>query len=118
MPLFAQFGDEIEDHLAGLRVQARAGLVEEQDLRIADQRRGEGEALFLPAGQAPHVGAAEGVDAQAPDQLIHRPRVLVHAGDVPQQGDGPGRRRQAAVLQHHAHAGAEPRAGRIRVLAE
>ena len=49
-----QFGNEIEDHLAGLRVQARAGLVEEEDLRIAHQRRGQGEALLLAAGEAPH----------------------------------------------------------------
>ena len=50
----AQFGDQVEDHLAGLRVQAGARLVEEQNFRVAHQRRGKGEPLLLPAGQAPH----------------------------------------------------------------
>ena len=114
----AEFGDELEHELAGLRVQAGARFVQEEDLGVAGQGSGEGEALLLPAGQAADRGAAEAVDAQAPDQVLDRPRVLVHAGDVRKQRNRAGRRREPAVLEHHADAGPESGAGRIRVLAE
>ena|SRR5450432_1984203 len=46
-----EFFDDVVDFTAHLRVQARGGLVEENDLRITYQSHGQGEALFLAAGQ-------------------------------------------------------------------
>ena len=85
---------------------------------LPDQRGGKGQPLLLAAGEPPDCGPAEGVDAQPLDQLVDRPRVLVHAGDVPQQGNGTGRRRQPAVLQHHTDAGTQLGACGVRVLAQ
>ena len=41
--------DDVPELPPRLRVQARGGLVEEEHVRIADQRAGDGEALLLPA---------------------------------------------------------------------
>jgi len=38
---------------------------------------------------------------------------LVHAGNVPQQWDGTGRRREAPILEHHTYAG--PQVGTCRI---
>ena len=46
-----QFGDQFKHQLAGLRVQAGARLVQEEDLGIADQGRGQGQPLLLAAGE-------------------------------------------------------------------
>ena len=117
-PAVAELGDELEDQLAGLRVQAGARLIQEQHLRISGKGCGEGKALLLAAREPAHRAAAEAVDPEAVDQVPDRPGVPVHAGDVLQQRNGPGRRRQSAVLQHHADPRAQRRAGGIRVLAQ
>jgi hypothetical protein len=43
---------------ARLRVEAGGGLVKKEQLGIADERCGHGEALLLPAGEAAHAGVA------------------------------------------------------------
>ncbi|MCY1233028.1 hypothetical protein D9M72_455460 [compost metagenome] len=113
-----QFGNELEDKLARLRIQPGARLVQEEDLGVSHQGRREGQPLPLAAREAPDRGPAESVNAKASDQIIHRPWILVHSGDMLQQGDGTGRRRQPAVLQHHANAGTEGRPRGVRILAQ
>src|SRR5215210_3538566 len=46
--------DQIPELSAGLRVQARGRLIQEQELRVAHQRAGEGQALLLAAGELAH----------------------------------------------------------------
>ena len=45
-------GQVIENALLGHGVDARKGIVENQDSRIAQNGAGDGGALLLPAGQA------------------------------------------------------------------
>ena len=46
---------DVPDLPPRLRVEAGRGLVEEQQLRVADQRAGHGQALLLPAGEGAHA---------------------------------------------------------------
>lgn len=48
-------------YLLALRVQCRGGLVQEQDLGVADDRPGDGDALLLTARQLRTLGAHVGV---------------------------------------------------------
>ena len=81
-----------------LDVQVVRGLVEHDEVGVADQRGGEGDAALLPTGQAVD-GAVQVVQAQSvqhvADLRIGRPLVL---GAVPGQ-----------------HDVADPRSGRQRV---
>ena len=47
----AQFLHQLVDFVAGLRVESGGRLVEEQHLRIVEQRQGQGQALLLAAGE-------------------------------------------------------------------
>jgi hypothetical protein len=49
--------------LLGFRVQRRSGFVEEEDLRIAEERPGDCDPLFLPAGEHAALGADDGGEA-------------------------------------------------------
>src|SRR5690606_38951804 len=44
----AKFGNEIENYLAGLRVQTCTWFIEEQHFWITGQCQGQGDTLFLP----------------------------------------------------------------------
>ena len=110
----AQFADQVEDHLARLRIQAGAGLVEEHDLRVARQGRGQGHALLLPAGKPADGGGGKFVDAQAFDQRID---VCRAAGTAKRRGATTvwGARRAAArrpeASRQRASAGRARRCG-------
>ena len=71
----------LQDQLLGVRVQARGGLVEYQDARPLEYRPGNGDALFLAAGEfqaaladdrviAPGQRHDEVVDAGEPGGLL------------------------------------------------
>jgi hypothetical protein len=45
----AEIGEQVQDLVTGLEVYAGGGLVEEQDLGIADHRAGQEDALLLTA---------------------------------------------------------------------
>ncbi len=66
-----------------------------------------------PPGKTAHAGPAELADSQPFHQGVNVHGLLVHAGDVPQQRDGTGRRREAAVLEHHTYTG--PQVGTCRI---
>jgi hypothetical protein len=108
--------DQLKDKLARLGIQARAGFVQEQYFRIADERGRQGEPLPLAAGQPADRGAAERLNAEPVHELIQRPGVPVHPGDVPKERQGTGRRREPAFLEHDAHAGPQVSPGLTRVL--
>src|SRR5689334_11003261 len=44
--------DQVPKLAAGLRIEAGGGLVEKEEIRIADECAGEGQALLLSAGQS------------------------------------------------------------------
>ena len=52
-----------EDALFGVGVHAGQGIVEDQDARIANQRAGEGGALFLTAGESESAFADQRFEA-------------------------------------------------------
>jgi hypothetical protein len=112
----AEFHDQFKDDVAGLRIQARAWLVQKQDFGPAHQCGCEGEPLLLAAGETAHRGPAESVDSQPLDKLVHWPRVPVHSGDMLEQRDRPGRRRQPAVLEHDAYPGTKAGVSRVGIL--
>ena len=63
--------------LAQLGVQVAEGLVEQQQVRLVDQRPAEGQALHLPAAQqraGPRLHAAQ------PHQVEHAGHLLAHGG--------------------------------------
>ena len=52
MPVLAvELAEELHDLVAGLRVEVAGGLVGQDQLRVVDQRAGDGHALLLAAGQ-------------------------------------------------------------------
>ena len=63
---------QLELHLlAQLEVERAERLVEEQDLRLVDERAGEGDALLLAAGELPRLPPLEAVQV---DELEDRTR--------------------------------------------
>ncbi len=59
-PSLAELAEELEDHLAGVRVEVAGRFVGEDDLGIVDQRAGDGDALLLAAGKLAWAGACCG----------------------------------------------------------
>src|ERR1700734_3239012 len=49
--------DEIPEMAAGLRIEAGGGLIEKEQLGIADESGGHGKALLLAAGESADTGA-------------------------------------------------------------
>ena len=56
--------------VAGLRVQARGGLVEQQQVGVVDQRAGDGQASLEAAGQAVDLGVALVGELEEREQLV------------------------------------------------
>ena len=54
-PLLADRADEAPQVAARLRIEPGRRLVEEEDARVVDERRGDAEALLLAAGKRPHL---------------------------------------------------------------
>ncbi len=92
-PTLAEALDQV-DHLRRLRdAQRRRGLIEENDLRLPEQRAGDRHRLALPARQASHLGAdaAERGHGELVEKLTC---VLLHLGLVER------RERDATVARH------------------
>ena len=71
--LVAQLADQVAHRDAGLRVQPGGRLVEQEDLRAADQRGGQGQALALAAGQPPDRSAQQRAEPESLDELAAVP---------------------------------------------
>ena len=113
-----QLGNELKNQLPRLRVQSGAGLVQEQDLGIADEGRCQGQPLLLAAGEPAHRRPGEGIDAEPFNEFVNGTRAGVHPGNVAQERNGPGRRREPAVLKHHANTGAQVCPGTAGILSQ
>ena len=85
---FTLFTNDVEDDVAGLRIQARGGLVEEEHVRATDEGGGEGDTLLLTTREAANRGAVEGINAEAFCELFDRVRVGVHGRNMLEQRDG------------------------------
>ena len=67
-----EVAEQVQDLVAGPHVDARRGLVEEQEVGPAEQRPGEEHALLLAAGELADVPVPEPAD----------PQPLEHGGDL------------------------------------
>ena len=114
----AQLAHEVPGGAAGLWVQARGRLVEEDEFGPADDGHREREALLLAAGEPAVGGAAATIEPQALDERVHVERVGVQLGHVAQHLVGAGAGVDAAGLEHDADARLEARGVGDRVEAE
>jgi len=98
--------DHVPGVPAGLRVEARGQLVEDRDLRVADQGQRDGQPLLLAAGQRPELAAGLVREAQVAQQVVRVRGVVVEAGvllDRLADGD-PQRQRRLLQLEPDALA--------------
>ena len=95
---------EAADHLPGLaaggRVEPGGRLVQEDQLRVADQGQPHVQAAALPARQGPHPPVGCLLQADQPDHLADRPGPAVVAGELA-HGLAHGQVRVVAGLLEH-----------------
>jgi len=89
VPLPVQAHQRAEEGVRRLGIQLRGGLVQHQDGRAERQRRGERDALLLPAGQVVHQPLAQGEQIQPGQRFVHALVHLLrrHAPLLQRQGD-------------------------------
>ncbi len=73
----ATLGDAVEHAQLPMQVERTGGLVEQQQLRLTDQRLRQAKQLPLPAGQAIHTLQGQMLDAQALQDGFHPRSQLV-----------------------------------------
>ena len=111
---------EVEDLRLHRGVERRGRLVEQQDLRLQDQRAGDRDALALAAGELVREAEAEGRAEPDVVERLHDALLLVgEAVDGERLGkhavDRVARvQRGVGVLEHHLHAAGEGAAARRR----
>ncbi len=103
----------LPDEVAGLGIEARGGLVEDQQVRVVHQGPGEGQAPFHAAGQGVEAGVRPPVQAAEFQQLRDAgPHGRVRQAEVAaidQEVLGNGEIRvQVVHLGHDAHPQARP----------
>ena len=91
-----------------MRVEARGGLVEQQDVRLREQRRGEREAPAGPYEHAPILRSGDRLQTGGLQRFVGVPR-LARGGGEDELVAGGAARVEAVAVQHAAHA-----AGRVR----
>src|SRR5579864_4288546 len=94
--------DDVPELAAALGIEAGRGLVEKENLRIADEGGGDREALTLSAGELAHPGVGFLSELQLFEDFVGGPRLPVEAGE---QFDGfaDGKFfRKASLLQRDA----------------
>src|SRR2546425_7379787 len=75
--------DHVPQLAARLRIEARRGLVEEQELRPGDERARHREALLLAARQLTHPRGALLLEPHQPEHFLHGMRGAVEAAKQP-----------------------------------
>ena len=111
----AQALDELPGPASGRGVEARGGLVEEEQLGVADDAEGEVEPPALPAGEGPHPGVGLLVQPGEGEHLGDGARVRVVAGVQAHQlarGEGV---LEARLLEHDPDSLPEGPAAGLRV---
>src|SRR4051794_11125332 len=123
----AQAADRVPRRTAGGGVEARGRLVEEDELRVADQRQRQVQAPQLAAGQGPRQGVGLLVEADQGDDVrdVARRRVqarpvrhglahlhvAVHAHGLQDDAHAPAQLElaQGRVVAQHGHVAGGPR---------
>src|SRR5919201_2068312 len=100
---------------AGPRIEARGGLVEEDQLGVADQREAEIEPAPLSAGEPTHTLVSLLPQPDELDHLVHRPWPLVVAGEEVEHLRHRERLVHGGGLEHDADPLAPVAAGLRRV---
>lgn len=100
-----QVAQDLPGGPAGVRVHARCGFVDEDQLRAAHDRHRQTESLLLSAGQPPVRRPPALGQAQPLGQFIDVQRMRMHPGQVPQHLQRPHSRPGAALLEHHPDPG-------------
>ncbi len=117
-PVGAQLLEQLPHAAADLRVQPGGRLVDEHQLRTADEGEREAEALLLSAREPPVRRPAALVQREALHQQIDREGLGVQPGEVTEHLVGAGTAPCPAGLQHDADPGEELGALADRVEAE
>ena len=103
----AQVDQEVEDLGLDGDVERRGRLVEQDDLRLQDQRPGDRDPLALAAGELVRVAVAEGgaeadLGQRRRDAIARPVQAMDAAGLAQDPVDGvPGVQRAVRVLEHH-----------------
>src|SRR5262245_34759889 len=77
--LVAEFAKNVPKLAARLRIESRRRLIEKQQLRIAHQRAGDGEALLLAAGKFADMRLTFLGEVHLGDDLVGVLAVLIEA---------------------------------------
>ena len=78
-PFRLELGDEVPELATRLRIESGGRLVEKQQLRIPDERAGDGEPLLLAAGQGPDARQSFLTELDLIDDLADVARLAVEA---------------------------------------
>ena len=70
LPGSVELDDELDQPLLGAGVERRGGLVEQQDLGVHDQHRGDGDPLLLSAGELVRGPVGQVVDAEHGQRVV------------------------------------------------
>src|SRR5579862_3655094 len=84
-PVELELIDQIPKLPPRLRIQPGGGLVEKQEIGVANQRAGEREALLLPPGKASDTGVALFFELHQGDNFRHRRPLAEKASKQPQR---------------------------------
>src|SRR5206468_8862955 len=82
-PALADAVDQVPELPPGERIDARRRLIEDQQVRIVDERAAEAELLLHAAGQLASGTISEGSQVRAVEEILDAPRTLVRA--LPEQ---------------------------------
>ena len=116
LSLLLQFCQQIEDLRLHRHIQRRRRLIQQQYLRLKNQRSGYRHALPLPAGELMRIALAKGtVEANFVQQRIDPPVAVVDTMDLQRLfediANGVTRmQRSVGVLKYHLHLTAAPAA--------
>lgn len=113
-----QRADEFPEHPPGLRVEARRGFVEEQQLGAPDDAERDVDATLLAAGELRDAGAGLRRQADGGDDLVDVAGARVVAGELPQLLAHREHPRLSRRLQHDADALPPAAVGAPRIGAE
>ena len=105
--------DQVPEVVAGLRIEAGGRLVQEQHLRVVDERDRQQQALQLPPGQLAVVALRDLLERAQGDQLVD---VAAARIEPPEQLQGLAHGQevlQRRLLELDAGLGAKPRAERL-----
>ncbi len=118
LALRAHVAHQVPDGVPGLRVETGGQLVQEDQLRVRQERQGDEQALLLPAGQFREGGVAFLLQPQLGEQFLPVGRFGVERGVQVERLPDLHPVRQVGLLQLHPGAFAQDVALALRVHAQ